>query len=367
MKRVLLLSSLILGAIFFHNSARAADTKAEGRIYATWWMYMNDTLVTNDDGDVVDQGGYNQFSLDRSYMTLRSKLSEYTSVNITGDLRSTSGYSGYDLILKYGYASVIMPFHKPLSLTLGLQRTRYPDFVDNMIWGRRYLERNVGDRVGFLTTSDLGATFDHQIGAMGNMGSVGLSIWNGTSYSNLTENNKNKDFNLYAALKPLVNNADFMNSAIGAQFYTGTRNVVIDTSMVAGDYKRQIVSLGAKVNYRDYFDFGFDYWMNTLGQGPAPAEDLKQNAVMIFGALYFKNMVSETSLFRTLNLLVRYDMYDPDTDSGPVEDNQNLMIVGIECSPVKGINASLNYRTMGFESSAMDSQNYLYFNTEFKF
>ncbi len=361
---------ILAGGFYLTTLSWAAETKVEGRIYGSWSMFLSEgtsRVISNGDTSYVDLKGSNQFSLDRSYMTLKSKLTDYTSVNITADLRSTSGYGGYDIILKYGYASVIMPFYQPLSFTIGLQRTRYPDFVDNAIWGRRYMERNVGDRVGFLTTSDLGATFDHQIGTMGNMGSLGLSIWNGTSYSSVTDNNKNKDFNLYAALKPFVNNADFMNSAIGAQFYTGTQNVVIDTTEDAGDFKRQMISVGGKLNYRDYFDLGADYWMNTLGQGPSPAEDLKQSAAMIFGVLYFKNLVAEGSLLRTLDLLVRYDIYDPNTDSDAGENNQNYMIVGLECQPAKGINAAVNFRSAGFEDSDIDSQNYIFLNTEFKF
>jgi len=348
------------------GSIWAAETKVEGRIYSTWSMYLNDTVSVEG----IDLKGSNQFSLDRSYMTLKSKLTDVTSVNITADLNTKGGFSGYDLILKSGYANIAMPFYRPLSLSLGLQPTKYEEFIDGTIWQRRYMEKNIGDRLGFLTTSDLGATIDHQLGVMGNKGSVGLSIWNGTSYSSVTENNKNKDFNLYAALKPLVDNADFMNSAIAAQSYSGTQNVVIDTSEDAGDFKRQMISFGGKVNYRSYFDLGVDYWMNTLGQVDSlgnSMDDLKQSAVMVFGAFYFKNLVSESSVFRTLDILFRYDMYDPNTDSDAGKNNQNYMIVGLECQPAKGINAAIDFRTTSFEDGDIDSQNYLFFNTEFKF
>jgi hypothetical protein len=361
-----MLLAIMVGGLLLNNTAQAAETKVEGRIYATWWMYMNDTVFV-DDGVAVDRGGYNQFSLDRSYMTMKSKLSDYTSVNITGDLRATSGFSGYDLILKSGYANVIMPFYQPLSLTLGLQPTKYPEFVDGVVWQRRYMEKNIGDRFGFLTTSDLGATINHNFGEKAKNGWAGLSIWNGTSYTSVTDNNNNKDINLYAAIKPLANNPDFQETAIGGQIYLGTQNEVFDTTMDAGDYKRQIVSFGGKFNYKGYFDIGADYWMNTLGQGPSPAEDLKQNAMMLFGALYLKNLVSETSMLRTLDFIARYDLYDPNTDSDAGENNENQIILGVECTPMSGVNASINYRTIGFEDSDLDSQNYLYFNTEFRF
>jgi hypothetical protein len=359
-----LLTALIL--LLVAGSVQAVETTVEGRVYATWWMYMNDTVGVYGGPD-VDSKGWNQFSLDRSYMTMKSKITDYTSVNITADLRSTSAFDGYDLILKYGYGKIVMPFHNPLSLALGLSPTKYPEFIDGQVWGRRYLEKNIGDLNGLLSTADLGATVDHTIGADGKYGSAGLSFWNGGGYTSVEDNNKNKDINIYAGIKPLANNPDFEKTAMGAQLYLGTRNVVIDTTEDAGDFQRQIISVGGKLNYRNYFDLGFDYWGNTLGQGPSPAEDLKQTAIMLFGALYFQNLVSETSLFRTVNLLFRYDMFDPNTDSDPVEDNVNYMIIGVECAPAKSINASVNYRTIGFEDSDLDSQNYLYLNTEFRF
>jgi hypothetical protein len=363
MKRIVTMLLIISGLVF--SQVKAADTKVEGRIYGTWWMYMNDSTFANGETG-VDAKGFNQFSLDRSYMSLKSKLTDYTSVTITSDLRTISGYNGYTMILKYGYANIKMPFKTPLSLSLGLQPTRFLDYNDSQIWGRRYIEKSIGDRVGFWTTSDLGATIDYAFGPSGTQGSVGLSIWNGTSYSNLIENNKNKDFNFYAAYKPLINNPNFDRTILVGSIYMGTQNIVIDTSMDAGDYNRQIISFAGKVNYGAYIDLGGEYWANTLGEGPG-ADDLKQTAISFHTALYAKPFVSETSPLRTLNLLFRYDMLDPNTDSDAGKNNQNLMILGLECAPIKGISASLNYRSYGYENSDLDSQNYLYFNSEFRF
>jgi len=363
MKRIVTFLLIMSGLVF--SQAKAADTKVEGRIYGTWWMYMNDSTFV-DGETAVDHQGWNQFSLDRSYMSLKSKLTDYTSVTITSDLRSVSGYNGYTMILKYGYANIKMPFMTPLSLSLGLQPTRFLDYNDSQIWGRRYLEKSVGDLTEIWGTSDLGATIDYAFGPAGTQGSVGLSIWNGTKYSDLTEKNKNKDFNFYAAYKPLINNPNFDRTILVGSVYMGTQNLVIDTSMDAGDYKRQIISVAGKVNYGSYIDLGGEYWANTLGQGSGN-DDLKKTALSFHTAIYAKPFVGEKSPLRTLNLLFRYDMFDPNTDSDTLKDNQNLLILGLECAPIKGINASLNYRSYGFENSDKDAQNYIYLNTEFKF
>jgi len=360
MKKLL---ALTLMALFvFSLSAYAVETTVGGRIYANWGMYMTSDVY---DGDGVEISGWNEFGLDRSYITVTSKLTDYTDINITTDLTNNGGYDGYDIILKFAYANIAPQFLDGLTFSLGLQPTKYLAYADGM-WARRYLLASVGNSTGILTTSDLGATFDYALGEEGKTGAVGLSILNGTSYSDLQENNKNKDFNFYAAFMPLNNNPDFSRTMLVGQFYMGTQNVTIDTTEEAGDWKHQIISVGGKFNYKEYLDLGAEYWANTLGQGDG-VDDLKQSAISIWTAIYAKAFVAENSAIRTLNLIFRYDMLDPNTDSDPVEDNSSFMLIGVECAPTKGINASINYRSQSYEPSGSDSDNYLYLNTEFRF
>ena len=345
-------------------SAFAAETTFEGRIYSSWSMGLSEGYE-NLDGQVVDLKGWNEFSLDRSYVTVKSKLSDYTSLNITTDLRKTSGYDGYAIVLKFGFADWKLNFAPDLvTLRLGLQPTKYLEAMDSQMWNRRYILNSIGDLNGFLTTSDLGANLNFNLGEKAKYGWAGVSIFNGTKYNDLTENNKNKDLNFYVVAKPLVNSSDFKESMLAAQFYTGTQNEVIDTTMEASDYKRQIISFGGNLAYKGMFNVGADIWMNTLGQGP-DSSDMKQQAMSFFGALYLKDLVGEESPLRTIDLFGRYDMYDPNTDAD--NDGDNWMIFGVECMPIKGVAASVNYRSHGFQNENLDSENYLYLNTEFRF
>ena len=88
-------------------SAFAAETTVEGRIYATWAMRMSEGYTTID-GNVVDLKGFSKFSIDRSYVTVKSKLSDYVSLAITSDMRDftaeNTSFKGYDIILKNAYA-----------------------------------------------------------------------------------------------------------------------------------------------------------------------------------------------------------------------------------------------------------------------
>jgi hypothetical protein len=332
----------------------AAETKVEGRIYSNWM------LNTSDEAD-----GYNSFLLDRSYITAKSKLSDYTNVVITMDMRSVDSYKGYTMILKYGYAAWKPKFaYDYMTVTLGLQPTKYLEAVDGSFWGRRYVSSSTGDINSYLSTADLGLTISTNLGKQGMYGSAGLSVWNGTKYSDVVEKNKQKDFNPYIVFKPVPNNPDFDQTILAAQFYSGTQNIAFGDSLEASDYKHQIMSIGGKLAYSNNFDLGFDFNWNTLGQGNGE-NDKKQSAFSGFGTLYLAKLAGENSILKTLGLFGRFDMVDPNTDAN--DDGKNIIIAGVECTPVKGVAASINIRSTDYQETDKANEKALYLNTEFKF
>lgn len=356
-------------------SAFAAETSIKGTIYSTWMMNYTDG---------ADHA--NAFSIDRAYFGAESKLSDYTSMRITFDIRpemfntsstkvvdtdgdtvtvpALTAYTGYPIILKYAYADwKIKPIPQILKVRLGLQPTMYLNYMDGM-WSRRYIAKNITDQNSWTSTSDLGASVNAALGPQGNLGEVGVSIFNGTKYSDITDKNKNKDINPYLKLTPFYNSGDFNQVALFAQYYTGTQNVAITSSTKASDWKNNIFSIGGKLAYQKTADLCFDVDFNTLGQGTGKA-DLKRSAYSFFGNLYLNPIVPATSLFNTLVLFGRVDAYDPNTDKS--DDGNTMIIGGIECAPVKGVRASIDYRHIGYQDDTKAAQKYLYLNTEFKF
>lgn len=350
------------------TAAFAAETKLNGRLYANWNLNMTDGAESA-----------NSFNVGRAYVTAKSKLSEFTSVRITTDIRSTDAFDGYSIILKYGYIDWKPKFgQKNLKVRFGLQPTLYIDNM-NKLWGRRYLEKTVGDKNKFLTTSDLGVSAIVNLGEKGKNGYAALQILNGTKYSNVEELNKNKDFGLFALLKPFANNENMKRSKLLGQIYSGTQNVSLmpdeDTTltgvdMEASQYKNQIVSIGGMLGYSNTLDLCFDANFQTKGQGydeitGAELDDKKLSGLSFFGTLYFEGLTESDSFGRTLNLFGRFDILDPNTDID--NDGKSLFIVGLECYPTKGFKASLNLRSTGYELDEKDSDSYLYLNTLFKF
>lgn len=344
---------LLLGIIMVTINSKASETKVSGRLYSYWMMDLS---------DYADNA--NEFGLSRAYVTVKSKLSDYTSVRITTDLRKTTGFNGYSIILKYGYLDWTPKFgNNNLKFRFGLQPTQYIDYM-NKLWRRRYLEKTVSDFRGFLTTSDFGAGLFINLGKKGKFGSVAINVWNGTKYTDITEKNKYKDLSGFILLKPFTSNVSFERTKLVGQYYLGTQNLEILTSMDVADYDRKILSLGGILGYRNTVDIGIDLNWNTEAMGPS-VPDITESGLSFFGTFYFRDLAEASSFISTLNLFGRVDLYDPDTDTD--NDAQTTFFGGVETVPVKGFKASVNFRTVNFEDDTIVSKTYLYFNTLFKF
>ncbi len=368
-------AAVLLAIAVFFAGASAAETSLKGTVYAEWMMDLSEGADS-----------YNRFGIGRTYITAISKFSDYTSVQITADIKpdlfktpstvvidsdgdsvvipSQEVSKGYPFMLKYAYGSwKVKPIEDLLTLRIGLQPTMYLYFADEL-WMRRYVERNVVDFLGWLSTADLGASAMLNLGEKGKLGAAGLSILNGTKYSDVTEKNKNKDINLFAKFTPISDNKDWSMLALILQYYMGTQNRAIASDEDAADYKHNILSAGGRVGYRDMFDICFDANFRTYGAG-AGNEDIKSNAISAWIDIYLNKVLPEAALFKTLGVFARYDIYDPNTEVD--EDGYNYLYAGLECTPVKGVKAALNYRQTSSQNDAIDPDKYIYLNTEFKF
>jgi len=346
MKRVATAILLMMAAVT--TTTKASDTKVGGRLYTDWRMDLTDGA-----------DNANSFNVTRTYIDVKSKLSGQASVRFTLDLREINGFDGYNIILKYGFLDWHPDFMKSYAkLRFGQQPTPYIDQA-NKLWGRRYLEKTPSDKYKFLTSADLGANVYVALGEKSKYGTVGVGLYNGTSYTDVTDQNKQKDISTYLQLNPLVNVPDFSRSQLIAQYYTGTQNVSIDSTMDSGDYDKQLASVSGLLDYRHTVAAGFDLNFLSLGQGMG-APDLSKTAHSFFGTLYLSGLAPEQDILNTMNLFGRIDLVDPNTDVD--NDGSTLIIVGAECNMVKGFKMAVNYRSLSFEDDTKDTKSYLYLN-----
>lgn len=324
-----------------------------------------------------NEGSHSEFALSRAYLTVRSQLSEHSDIRITTDLRTID--EKYNIILKYAYFDWKPAFSGGImGLRVGLQPTEYIDYM-NKLWGRRYAAPTIGDLHHFVTSSDLGVSTNIGFGSKSEYGFVRLSLLNGTSYTHVQEQNSRKDFNIVTLLTPFKGSANFKHSSFLMQFYTGTQNESLDDLMstdssvtpwdttvtvVSGaDWKRQIVSLGGAFVWDHTLDLGIDMNFLTLGKGPQKAA-VKKQGLSFFGALYFHNF-THNSFLKSLGIIGRLDLYDPDT--GTADNNETLIVFGIESKPMYSLKMALNYRISSFQDNTRDTENTLFLNTQFKF
>jgi len=180
--------------------------------------------------------------------------------------------------------------------------------------------------------------------------------------------NSRKDINGYLMLSPFTANENLKRTQVHAQFYSGTQNVEIAENEEASAYKTRLASVGGVIGLQKTADLGFDLNFFTEGQGynglGEENPELKSSAHSIFGALYLNDIVEENSALSTINFFGRYDIFDPDTDTD--DDSEKLLVFGVECAPVKGFKASLNYRSTSFDDGS-DDESSLNVNTLFKF
>ncbi len=322
--------------------------------------------------------GESEFGLSRAYVTLKSKLSSFASLRVTTDFKAID--DKYNIILKYAYLDWAPGFASGYAkMRLGLQATQYIDQM-NKLWGRRYIDKTVGDSRKFLTSSDFGISTIIAYGPKSKYGFVSLALLNGTSYSHVEEVNTSKDFNLVSLVKPLKNLKAFSKTTLLMQLYSGTQNNELDdivnidssgtpwdtttTIVGASDWKRQIVSIGGLLAWNSTLDFGFDMNFTTVGKG-AGISAVKKRGLSFFGTFYLKKLITGSTFWSNLNFFGRVDTYDPNT--GVDNDGQGLAIIGVESVPVKGFKVALNYRSESFQDDASDSDNMLYVSTLFKF
>lgn len=374
MIKTLRITSIIL-VFLLVSSAFAVETSVRGTIYANWMMNLS-----------KGANNYNAFTIDRAYLGAESKLSDYTFMRITFDIRperfltsatklvdsagdtvtvpALSAYAGFPIILKYAYAEwKIKPIADYFKLRLGLQPTPYLNYTENY-WMRRYIAKMIIDQNGWLSTSDFAVAAVGTLGPQGKLGEAELGIFNGTKYSDVVEANSNKDINLAARINPFYNNANFDQVALFGQFYSGTQNKAITSPVTASDWKNQIVSLGAKLGYQKWIDIDADLNWRTLGQGHG-LSSIKQQGLSFWGNLYLNGIVPSSSILQTLILFARVDKYDPNTSVD--KDGNTFVVGGVECSPIKGVRGSIGYKQTSFQAPNTDPQKFLFVDTEFKF
>ena len=158
-------------------------------IYADYTVQDTPKIKDADGNDVTS----NAFNVTRTYINITGNISHNIAFRITPDITretesATAGTSisgNYVFRLKYGFVQFNLDDHLNPGRTgswvrLGVQQTPWVDYMEG-IYRYRFQGTIFSEREGFLSSSDIGASFHYSFA--NNYGEVHTGFYNGETYT----------------------------------------------------------------------------------------------------------------------------------------------------------------------------------------
>jgi len=303
MKRgVLIVAILLMGEMVWGQSA---SNKFGGLVFYDY-SYQLDKKDDN-----------NEFELRRVYFTHQRALSDNLSYKFQTDV----GRNGDDGRLTAYLKNAKVDWKTSVgTITIGLQGMNIFN-VQEKNWGYRFIEKSAMDHRKWASSADLGIGFSRSFRKNVHFS---LLATNGRGYKH-SENDSYKKVStqLVYGSKSIVGK-DGYNVGVILTYEP------YDFASDAGDRTKQnksVAGLFAAMT-KGKVRVGADY--NLLKDSGL---DITKSLISVYGALAVKP---------TLNLLVRFDQYDPNTSMD--DDGESYIIAGVDYLAAKGFSITPNFR-----------------------
>jgi len=192
MKKSTFLLGAGLGAIMLVAATSGANAQSwADNTTVSGRMYYDVTGITRKvDGVTSDAAGLGAagtngtgFDIKRFYVGIDHKFTDLISTNITTDFQYSSGVSATEVYLKKAY--IDFNFDPRVDLKVGSNDMPWIPYAEN-IYGNRYVEKTLIDRMGFGTSADWGLHAGGNFGAPADdlTVSYAVSAINGNGYKN---------------------------------------------------------------------------------------------------------------------------------------------------------------------------------------
>jgi hypothetical protein len=227
-------------------------------------VYMDYTYTvspqkTDSDGNLYHPSSFN---VSRTYINFNGKVSHVISFRITPDINRISS-GDLEFRLKYGFMQVNLDdwMTKGSWIRFGQGQTPYIDYEEG-IYRYRFQGTTFTEREGYLTSSDVGASFHYSL--PNNYGEVHTGIYNGEGY-HAPEVSNTPSFQIRATVRPFAHAASPLARGLNVTgFYDA------DAYLKNDEKKRAI----AEVYYEEKnFRAEFTY-LDTHDQKSAAAADV---------------------------------------------------------------------------------------------
>ena len=304
-------------------AADKPEIKWSGTVYAHYGYML---------GEEAEQ--YNEFDIDRVYLTARSQLSSDLSVRVTTDVGraapqgvDTNGDGSEDIevpedekirvFLKYAYLE--WAASDSVMLRFGSAGTPFIGYYDKF-WGQRYLAKSFTDNNKILDSADIGI---HALGQISDgLVSWQTSIVNGEGYGK-AEANATKALQGRVTLDPMFSGDNSLPITVFAS-----------QDVMAPDGEDPVRVLAGAAGYKmEHLTFWGEYVVQSEGD--------------ISGSGYSITVIPKIP--GVLNLIARYDHWDPDSDTAG--DAEATIRAGVARDFLKKVSAGLTYERTTLESA----------------
>ena len=295
--------------------AQAEEGKLSGKVYF------------NYNHDFSDRGGSyngqsNGFNFTRIYFGYDKDLDADFSIRFLMDVDNTkddNGKSAWRPFMKNAYLSMnckLIPGSKWYFGMVGMPFVSVPESH----WGYRSLAQMATDKQGWGSTADLGVGWK---GKWQDQFQIEFAVANGAGY-------KNPEADMFKLIE-LRPTAFLLEKAL-------TLSAFLSYETQAADSNSFIFSALAGYEHQ-LFRIGGEYSMRSVSAATDGAEDVSGNNISLWGVF---NATDK------LNLLARYDMYEPNADVDA--DKSALIVAGLDFHPIKNVRFIPNVQIQTFEA-----------------
>ncbi len=339
-KTILTLILIIVALGFLH-----AETKLKMELWNRWTYQMID-------GDVTK----NEMALKRGYFRLEPKFSENIKGRFNVDFFSDDDdkvADGAGIKIKYAYLDFnnLLPI-KDAKLTVGLMKTYFGTIYE---WDYTTIDGDPSDKYKFVSSTDFGLGVSGKI--PNGFGSYALAVYNGEGYKKVGSN-INKDMNYVANLRVTPINGVTLG---GSYMFKSKYDSQIEDETARGDMvdnpDREEYNLIAGVGKFAYGPVSLlAQYLNKVKCKPNMDDyDDITTTVMSFMPVFKVN--------NKIDIVGRYDMYDPDTDTD--DDGYNAIVAGInyhimrDAKNAPKLFIQTNYQLKQYEAEDSDDESEL--------
>lgn len=287
-----------------------------------------------DDGSEADPA--TSFSVERGYFSIKPKLTDNVSGRFTLDFFSSDGDSnGTGLKMKYAYLDFknIIPIPKS-TLSVGLTKNYFGTIYS---WKYETIEKDPSDLWKFASSTDYGVVFSGEVPSA--KLSYKLGLYNGEGYKKSGDNVNNQ----YAYLANVrVKPLDMLE--IGGSFSMNSNSNPNDEM---GEENPDYQAITSFAGMGKFHNKGITLLGQFLGKSVELDNIDNSDAIssQVISVLGMYNLQEATGV--NMELVGRYDMYDPDTETD--DDGKNLMIFGANYYLQKNVQIQANYEITSHE------------------